>query len=508
MKLNTISDLLLVSLASLLLTACGGGGSYDNTWIMGQFKSTSAFKSKCDVPRVNVINPITGSFYSDIKGTELDEKNWLRSLTNEDYFWYDEVEDQNPSLFGSPKEYFDVLKTLATTSSGKLKDKFHFTASSEEYFKQSQSGAVYGYGAELILISNNVPRDLRISYTQPNSPAVTANLTRGTRILEIDGVDFVNSTGTANMNIVLAGLFPSTLGEEHVFKVQDPVTSAIRIITMLSSEIIIQPVQNVKTLTAAAGSKVGYMLFNEHIATAEQQLIDAVTKFKNDNIDDLVIDLRYNGGGALYIAAELASMIAGPDATNNRIVGRLNFNDKHSSLPIPFLTKTPSFSETPDVELPNLDLTRVFVITGSNTCSASEALMNSLRGVDLDVIQIGATTCGKPYGFSPEENCSTTYFSINFEIVNAKGFGGYSDGFTPVNEVGGIGEKISGCYEADDLLHQLGDISEKRLKMALHYQAFGQCAIISPKTARKNVEPVPSEGEMMKPSWSRNMTIH
>ncbi|MDZ7769432.1 MAG: hypothetical protein U5K38_10330 [Woeseiaceae bacterium] len=62
--------------------------------------------------------------------------------------------------------------------------------------------------------------------------------------------------------------------------------------------------------------------------------------------------------------------------------------------------------------LPTLDLPRVFVLTGPGTCSASESIINGLRGVDVDVVQVGSTTCGKPYGFYPTGNCGTTYFTI------------------------------------------------------------------------------------------------
>jgi len=85
----------------------------------------------------------------------------------------------------------------------------------------------------------------------------------------------------------------------------------------------------------------------------------------------------------------------------------------------------------------------------SGTCSASEGIINVLRGVDIDIIQIGSTTCGKPYGFVPGENCGTTYFSINFKDVNAKGTADYADGFSP------------DCHiPNDDLSHNLGDPEE------------------------------------------------
>jgi carboxyl-terminal processing protease len=90
------------------------------------------------------------------------------------------------------------------------------------------------------------------------------------------------------------------------------------------------------------------------------------------------------------------------------------------------------------------------------------------------VIQVGATTCGKPYGFRPQDNCGTTYFAIQFRGVNQQGFGDYGDGFTP----GGTGPGgVPGCLvPADDFGHALGDPAEARLAAALRWRDTGGCA--------------------------------
>ena len=108
---------------------------------------------------------------------------------------------------------------------------------------------------------------------------------------------------------------------------------------------------------------------------------------------------------------------------------------------------------------------RLFVLTGPRTCLASETIINSLLGIDIDVIRIGSVTCGKPYGFLPTENCGTVYHSINFRGVNAKGEADFEDGFTPH------------CQVAEDFNHQLGDPEEILLKTALAYRASGSCPL-------------------------------
>ena len=99
----------------------------------------------------------------------------------------------------------------------------------------------------------------------------------------------------------------------------------------------------------------------------------------------------------------------------------------------------------------------MYVITGSGTCSASESVINSLRGVGVTVYQIGSTTCGKPYGFYPTDNCGTTYFSIQFRGENAANFGDYTDGFSPANTSATTGTSVPGCSVADDFTHAMGD---------------------------------------------------
>jgi hypothetical protein len=246
------------------------------------------------------------------------------------------------------------------------------------------------------------------------------------------------------------------------------------------------PVPNVRTLDTPSG-RVGYLLFNDHIATAEAGLVDAIRTLKADNVNDLVLDVRYNGGGFLDIASELAYMIAGFVPTAGQPFERVVFNDKNPVtnpvtrqplMPTPFYSRSLGFVPSllkENVPLPTLELQRVFVLTTSATCSASESIINALRGVDVQVIQIGGTTCGKPYGFFPHSNCGTTYFSIEFQGLNAKNFGDYADGFTPANTVGRGGVPVPGCAINDDFSHALGDPAEAMLAAALAQRMGASC---------------------------------
>ena len=190
--------------------------------------------------------------------------------------------------------------------------------------------------------------------------------------------------------------------------------------------------------------------------------------------------MRYNGGGLLYIAAELGYMIAGPSSAG-KVFEQLVYNDKTPpDAPIPFRNTAYGFASPNPVRsgtaLPYLGLKRVTVLTTPGTCSASEAVINGLRGIDVEVDIIGGQTCGKPYGFTPVDNCGTTYFSIEFKGANAKDFGDFADGFAPT------------CTVADDFAHALGDPAESLLATALAYRNTNACPAAG--TARASAAPL------------------
>jgi carboxyl-terminal processing protease len=477
-----------LALLSAALVACGGGGGGGSGggggggggggtgYTPGVFQPSSNFAARCVAPRAGT---------TDVTGTVADQNNWLRSWTNEFYLWYTEVPDLNPSQYQSAN-YFDLLKTSATTTSGTPKDKFHFTYDTNVWQQLSQGGVEVSYGLSWAIQTTTTSRTAFVAFLEPSPPAstVAANLMRGVEVLTVDGTS-INDNTTAGINALNAGLFPSKAGESHSFGIRRP-GGALETVTLQSTSFTSTPVQNVTTLQTLSG-QVGYILFNDHIATAESQLVNAITTLKNAGITDLVLDIRYNGGGFLDIASELAYMIAGPASTAGQTFERLQFNDKYPNTnPITktALTPTPFHTTTQGIQpgfaagqaLPTLDLPRVFVLTGGGTCSASESIINSLRGVNVQVVQIGSTTCGKPYGFYPQDDCGTTYFTIQFRGVNAANFGDYTDGFKPANSLTAAGTSVPGCSVADDFTHALGDPNEGRLAAAMSYRANGACA--------------------------------
>lgn len=459
---------LAVSLVCVLSACGGGGGSSDSAPVVPPLTSTgptgptalvasSTVANRCEAPR-------RGSSI-DKPGTLLDELTWVRSWIDETYLWYREVPTTYlPQSFATPTAYFDVLKTTATTASGKPKDQFHFTYTTAEW-EASLNGVELGYGMLLALTRTTPPRKAVITIVEPGSPADLAGLRRGDELQTVDGTDFVNAPDAASVKIINAGLFPAAQGTHTLAFSRNgaPISANLQAVEVSTSA-----VQNERIIDTPTG-KVGYLTFNTHNNVAERQLVETMRRFQAAGISDLVLDVRYNGGGYLDVASELAYMIAGPQVTTGKTFEQVLANDKTKpEAPVPFHTQSQGFTGpnplAKGTPLPSLGLKRVTLLTTGNTCSASEAIINGLRGVDVQVNLIGGTTCGKPYGFYPKPNCGTTYFAVQFQGVNAKGFGDFADGMAPT------------CDVADDYQHPLGDTAEGMLAAALRYRSSGSCA--------------------------------
>ncbi|MFM9927560.1 S41 family peptidase [Variovorax sp. H27-G14] len=439
-------------------TGTGGGD--------GAIVASATVAGQCAAPRGG-INPATGAAYGDTAGSLDIEKSWVRGWIDETYLWYSEVPTAlKASDYATPVAWFNVLKTGATTPSGRAKDRFHFTYDTEVYRQLSQGGVSAGYGLETASVRSSPPRDIRVALVEPGSPAANAGILRGAKLLTVDGVDVVGGTGTANINTINGALAPKAVGESHTFTFDMGGTQST--VQLTAQNVVSTPVQNVKVI-ASGGARVGYLLFNDHITTSEAMLIDAVNTFKQGaGIQDLVLDMRYNGGGQLVIASRLAYMISSPAVTAGKTFEQLVYNDKNPFRQTVAQTLTPFTGTSRSGQpLPTLGLSRVTVLTGPDTCSASESVINSLRGVGVTVNLVGGTTCGKPYGFIPQDNCGTTYFAIQFKGANQQGYGDYSDGFAPNDN----------CTVADDFSHPLGDSAEARLAAALTLRNTGACPV-------------------------------
>ncbi|MFO1270542.1 MAG: S41 family peptidase [Rubrivivax sp.] len=467
----------LPALAALLLAACGGGGGGDTGNGAGTgLVAADSVAGLCRFPRPASVLDAGGRPYPDRPGTLKDERDWVRSWIDETYLWYRDVRalpssTLDASRYASPVDYFDALRSHALTPSGNARDRFHFTEDTAAWVALSGNGTSVGYGMVVTVPSPYPPREVRVAAVQAGSAAALAGLVRGTKLLTADGVNIVDTVSSSDIDVLNEALFP-TRAAAHAFTVQDPGPGAVRTVTLAAVPETTNPLPQAFVLPAP-NQDVGYLRLDDHLGPAESALVPAITALRDQGITDLVLDLRYNGGGYVAIASELAYMIAGPARTAGRVFEEVQANDRNpfgwtdTDRRLPFLDRTQGFSLPSGAPLPTLGLDRVYVLAGADTCSASEAVVNGLRGVGVQVVLVGGRTCGKPYGFFPTDNCSVTYFAIQFQGVNALGFGDYADGFEPQ------------CPVADDFGHALGDPAEARLAVALDHRRTGACAGIA-----------------------------
>ncbi|MCS6996778.1 MAG: S41 family peptidase [Casimicrobiaceae bacterium] len=420
-------------------------------------------RARCAVPRTG-ISPLTGRSYPDLPGSVEDEKRWLRGYTDLTYLWWRESPRVPLAAYASAFELFSALKSPAHIVSGRLKDVYSWREPTSAY-EQRVLGRVYGYGLNFARFQSAPPRRWTVSWVDPGSPAEAAGIVRGDRLVSVDGVDFESGTDVGTLN---RGLFPPTEGEVHVFEFESP-NGRRKTAVLTSADLPIVSVPMLRRLLTPSGA-VGYIHFTTFSPfSAEKAFADAVAGLlAAGGVSDLVLDLRYNAGGSLTLSSRVAFMLAGPTATHGKRYARLVQNEKKAfgaDAEFAFLS-TGSGNEGGvafGAPLPTLNLRRLYVLTGPGTASASEAVINGLRGIGMEVITIGGTTYGKPVGQYVLDNCGTSYNLINFVTVNHEGRAEYFDGFAPV------------CAVADDFSHELGDPNEALLAAALMHRASGRC---------------------------------
>jgi carboxyl-terminal processing protease len=376
----------------------------------------------------------------------------LDFMTNE-YFWYQQMHapDANATTMDA---YFRSMLDVPT-------DRFSFSESTAAYQQLFDEGTFTGYGYSYVE-TDTTNITLRVRTVEPQGPAYAAGLRRGDTILSVDG--------HSPAEIVAGAAGP--VGSDGVARTIDVKDTAgnVKELQMVSATFPLTPVRDVTLLDATRNGqpiKVGYLDYTQFVTYSLDDLTNTVASFALQGASELVLDMRYNGGGDVATSRDLASLIAGSRVAG-QVFASLRFNDKNQAKNENYLFNATAQS------IPNL--ARVIVIASGDTASASELVINGLKPF-MDVVLVGDTTYGKPYGFEPFDNCGTTYNAVNFESVNSLGVGGYTSGFAPT------------CPVGDDLDHALGDPNEARLKTALGYIATGQCpqspqsALLLPRSA-------------------------
>lgn len=279
---------------------------------------------------------------------------------------------------------------------------------------------------------------LCIQGVYPDSPAAKAGIKRGHYITEIDGLPITESNIEATFQkLVLpssqlsAKLTFGTFTNNNLFDAHS---------AQLQSEFMYcNPILYHDVITDYPQHTIGYLVYNGFDAGFDPELFDVFKAFKNQNVTDLILDFRYNGGGHVISANLIASCIAA-DASKGKVFAQYRYNDSRmAAMGNKRPTETFSYEHYANLKSAltdgGLNLKRIYCITGNATASASELVINALRGIDIEVVLVGERTHGKNVGmeYTDHKVNNDTYriVPITFQTYNAKGFGDYEKGFEP-----------------------------------------------------------------------------
>ena len=362
------------------------------------------------------------------------------------YLWNEEMPEVDPEDYASADDLLNALRYQL--------DQWSYITTEEEYNAYFTRGEYEGYGFGWDYDDEG---RIRTTLVYRDSPFGQAGVERGWIIAKINGQATTPSTNLNNLITNATNTFELVTTEGEV--VTETLTKGtININTVLHHEII-----------NLGDKQVGYLVFNSFLQTSTDELKPVFAEFQQAGIDELVLDLRYNGGGRVSVAEYIAGNIIGTRGTDRTFLQYAYNPSIQASIdadPEEKASVTTTF-QTPDFPL---DLNRLVVIASKRTASASELLINGLRPF-MEVLVVGENTHGKPVGSFPLNYGGYTISPISFKVLNDKGEGEYFGGFPADATV------------ADDITRPFGDRKEARLKEALHFIEAGSFTIANGRTA-------------------------
>jgi carboxyl-terminal processing protease len=412
-----------------LLVACGGGGSSS-----GGSGSTAGICLRSDV------------------------NSQVFCAMQRDYLWYRDMPASiNPDNYSTPSALVQAVVAP--------QDRYSFILTRQEYEDRFINATFFGYGFSSVRADNNTA--LQIAYVYDNGSAGQNGLRRGDKITAIEGVSVAQwlsrlDAGTATNDDIYG---PNQAGVMRQFVWRKP-DGTERSANFIKSEVTTNTVLH-RSVKVDGNKRIGYLVFNSFIALSETELEQAFAFFSAQGVNELILDLRHNGGGLISVANQLSTQIA-QNAVRNKVFVKYQYNDKNSAKNI-----TTVFALGAGRTV--LNLNRVFVLTTTSSCSSSELVINSLAPF-VDVVQIGDKTCGKPVGQQPDVIGNYVLFAINFQTVNALGQGGYFDGLIP------------NCKVVNSIKGDWGVADDPLYAEAVRYIANGRCSDVAISSASVSSE--------------------
>jgi hypothetical protein len=365
-------------------------------------------------------------------------RDTLYAAMNQYYFWYKLMPVVKATDYPDPYTLLEAMRY-------KTLDRWSFIQTYAEYQAQS-AGSFVGHGISLGL---DPSKNVRIAQIYKNSPLYAQGVRRGWIVKKLNNTDlapiFIARNGTLYNQLI----GPSQANITNTFLFTTPKGIDTTVVSTKAA-FTLNTVIAADTLHLKSGI-TGHLVFDQFIPPSNQELATAFAYFSQNNIKDIIVDLRYNGGGDLSVLQNMASYLAGAAKFNTPFL-TLTFNDKNSLYNITYNFKTVT---TP------LNLSRVVVITTRGTASASEDFINGLKPL-LPVVTIGDTTNGKPVGMiGIQFKTNYMFWPISFSLVNSANQGEFYNGFLPLK------------YVADDITHDWKDRNEACLKESIYYLEHG-----------------------------------
>ena len=384
------------------------------------------------------------------------------------YFWNDLLPaDVDTSQFATPDDLLAFLTTFSpdlTPDDGidNPVDRFSFinTAAADQAF--FGEGKFEGFGFSSRFVAEN---DLRLSRVFFDSPANRAGLARGQQIIALNGRTIADIEANEGVN-ALFDLSPLDFTMRPVGGNPDGSDDFTRTIT--KDVVTIDPVPQARIIVDPNGARppVGYMELATFISTADAEMDAVFADFRAQGINDVILDLRYNGGG-LVSTSELLGDFLGGDVAENLVYSKTVFNELRASAN----NSTEFFERRGN----SMSLVRLVVIASRSTASASELVINGMEP-HVEVAIVGDDTFGKPVGQVGLEFCEKILRPTAFQTLNAADFGDYFFGL-PVD-----------CAAPDDLNVAVGADNDPNIEAALAYLDTGACPPTAVPGARFKLE--------------------
>lgn len=417
--------------------------------------------------------------------SDLEVQDFIWKGMNLWYFWQGEVTDLADSKDDNSGDYIAFLNSYPNPADlfDHLRhpdDRFSVIVSDYDDLQASQQGNSDSNGVDISYIFLNSGSSEVIGYVRyivPNSDADGKDIHRGDIVYGVNGQSlFFNSETDNNLNLLDPASYTFNLADLTVTDGVRSITPNGRNIDLTKTNITENPVLIASTIDVGP-KKVGYLMYNQFIASFDAQLNGAFASFQAEGVTELVLDFRYNPGGFVSSAIALGSMVTGQ--FDGQLFTKFRYNDKIQ----PQLTDAQENryfvnAISTGAAINSLGLTKVYVITTGSTASASELVINSLEPY-IDVVQVGTTSRGKNEASvtlydSPTWTFNNSQLNPNHKwamqplisrLENSVGFSNYTDGLTPDIVI------------AEDLtnLGVLGDETEPLLAAALtHIAAAGR----------------------------------